>query len=793
MKINLNGQWTLKNNKFNLPVSIPGSVLSCLLDSKIIEDPYFRDNEYKTAQILDDDFTFSRQFLLTKEQLKNKNYLCYDGVDTIADIYINNVLIIKNYNAHLPQKILLDNSILKEKNEIVINTFSPQKFAYNLSQKYPGFKITAFNGVYYPAIRKPHFMFGWDWGPALPDSGIYRDIYIDSTTTGILTSIRYENTFVDDGVILKIDTESIIDKDSFIKVSCDELSYEKIAELHKINEFELKINNPKLWYPNGYGKPDLYTFKFVVFNQNEQKEYIKKIGIKNIKFDFSNDEYGRNFGITINGLKIFLKGANVIPEDCILNRVTNERSNDLLTKMKDFNYNLVRIWGGGYYPNDYFLTRCDELGLMVWHDLMFACGIYDIHCQEFISSVKEEVTYQIKRIREHTSVIIVAGNNESQDGVSCFYPEYKDDYVTMFLKIIKPIIQKNCSITYLDSSPTNGEDRMFDNPNDFTYMDSHYWMVWHGKKPIDDYKNIKARLLSEFGICSFPLESCLKKEVYENEMTFDNKIFISHHKSYGASYEKMIWYVESLFNRPSNIYDFAYLANIMQGLGIRNAVNHFRRLSNMCNGTVYWQLNDVWPNQSWSSIDYDGGLKPLFYFSKKFYNPEHIYIDEINDELFVCVSNHTSKEETFKVVYELCDFENKVLDRKETDITLKQGEAIDIFKFKSSLCFLGDDKYVKASLYKGDILVNRDIYQHKLDKELICKKANITLKQVDDCTLEISSDTFTKYVGLIYDDASIILSDNYFTLLKGESVTIKTNKKLLIKDIKVKCLNNIKY
>ena len=422
MKIELNGKWRLSSSRYtDLEAVMPGSVLSTLLSHNLIEDPFYGENEAQARQCLKDDYILTRKFSVTKEQLLKHNYLFIDGIDTLAKIYINNTLIAQLFDMHTRKRILLDNQILREEKEIRIE-FSN---VYDYIENYPGketfctFAVTHPNG---PVIRKSHHMLGWDWGPDLADMGIYRDIYILSTDLGYLDSFRHECKFLSNGSV-KIDVETNLVCHSqgkllaSLSLDADDTCLQAKLPLMENGKVSFLLENPKRWYPIGFGEPVLYDLSFhLIADNGESQHYDYRIGIREVEIDNSPDEYGTDFCVRINGEKVFLKGSNYIPEDNILSRVSKERTTRLLELVKNFNHNVIRVWGGGYYPDSWFYDYCDENGILVWQDLMFACASYNIHDEHFKSLIIEETVDAVKQFRHHASVFYIAGDNECEDG-----------------------------------------------------------------------------------------------------------------------------------------------------------------------------------------------------------------------------------------------------------------------------------------------------------------------------------------------------------------------------------------
>ena len=459
MKIDLNGKWNLSSSTYSgLEATIPGSVLSTLIAHNLIPNPFYGENEKQVRQCLKENYTFTRTFCLTDKQLSKHNYLFLEGVDTLAKVYINDVLITELFDMHTRKRILLNNQILSQENEIRIEFSNVYDYIENYPEKetFRTFAVTHPNG---PVIRKSHHMLGWDWGPDLADMGIYRDIYILSTDLGYLESFRHECTFLPDGSVkIDVDTQMVCHAPgkltATLSLDADGTCLQAKLPLMESGKVTFMLENPKRWNPVGFGEPTLYDLTFDLTAENgENQQYTYRIGIREVEIDNSPDEYGTNFCVRINGEKVFLKGSNYIPEDNILSRCTKERNHRLLELVKNFNHNVIRVWGGGYYPDPWFYEYCDENGILVWQDLMFACASYNIHDEHFKNLIIEETIDAVKRFRHHASVFYIAGDNECEDGVNGHEPELMEQYRIMSKEILVPLMKTLTSTFYAYTSP----------------------------------------------------------------------------------------------------------------------------------------------------------------------------------------------------------------------------------------------------------------------------------------------------------------------------------------------------
>ncbi len=797
MKVDLNGKWKLCSSQYTeLEATVPGSVLSTLLTHKLIEDPFYRDNESKVRQCLKDNYNFKRSFSLTNEQLIKHNYLFIDGIDTLAKVYINNNLIAELYNMHTRKRILLDNGILREENEIRIE-FSN---VYDYIENYPGketfrtFAVTHPNG---PVIRKSHHMLGWDWGPDLADMGIYRDIYILSTGLGYLDSFRHECTFLRDGTVkVDVQTELVCHGQGKMLVSLSMDSNGTCLQaklpLMESGKVSFLLKEPKRWYPIGFGEPNLYDLTFdLEGNNGESQQYTYRIGIREVEIDNTPDEYGTNFCVRINGEKVFLKGSNYIPEDNILARCDKARNHRLLELVKNFNHNVIRVWGGGYYPDPWFYDYCDENGILVWQDLMFACASYNVNDAHFKNLIVEETVDAVKRFRHHASVFYIAGDNECEDGVNGHEPFLMEQYRVMSQEILVPLMKTLTSTFYAYTSPHSKV--MFCMQNDHDHFDTHYWGIRDAKLPLEQFRKVYPRMLSEVGWESFPMMDTNRSYALEEDMKIDSKVMLAHEKRPGGN-QTVAYYVNSRYGKPETFEEFIYLQNLVQGEAIKMATEHLRTSKFRCNGIMYWQLNDCWPGLSCSSVDYHFGLKALHYFSKKFFAPHLIAIDEAEGKLTVSIANDTPKAESYQVLYRFMDFAGQILDEKTLTCDVDKTDDADVLVIPTPFDDWDTDKlvYVKLTDMDGNFL-SENFYQHCPDRDISYPKASITVRAIDANTVEVTADTFARNVFLQCGGTDRIFSDNFFNLLKNEPKIITSDTPIDMDKLTVMSVNQVNF
>ncbi|MCL2879722.1 MAG: glycoside hydrolase family 2 protein, partial [Treponema sp.] len=555
-----------------LPAVVPGSVYNDLLINKKTEDPFYRDNEDRAFALLENDYEYRTEFSVSKKMLSMDAILLRcEGIDTVADIILNDVHIASPDNMHRIWEFGINKDILKnEKNELRIIFHSPVKFLAGANRKNNSDgNGDALDGFQY--LRKAHCMFGWDWGPRLPDAGIWRDISLagvrQARIRGVYITQKHKKDRVELDVFPEIDSVAehhgeteygwkLTITDPNGKVSAFEKSSKRIV-----------IENPQLWWPNGFGRQSLYTIRLDLLNPRGIKldTWERRIGLRTMNVRRQKDKWGESFAAEVNGTAIFSMGADYIPEDNILPRVNPRRTRKLLEQCARAHFNTIRVWGGGYYPGDYFYDICDELGLIVWQDFMFACTLYELN-DAFERNIRAEFEDNIRRIRHHACLGLWCGNNEmeifadqgwfDQTKHAVSFQQLKADYIKIFEYIIPQICKKLDPQTfYWPSSPSSGG--CFDKPNDPDRGDVHYWDVWHGNKPFSEYRKFFFRFVSEFGFQSFPA----LKTVESFTLPEDRNIFsyvMERHQRNNAANGKIMNYLYQTFLYPNDFGTLLY-------------------------------------------------------------------------------------------------------------------------------------------------------------------------------------------------------------------------------------------
>ncbi len=629
-KLSLNGSWTLDvvssagEAVFSaVPATVPGSVYSDLLTAERIPDPFWRDNETEALKLMEHDFTYTRAFEAPEALLAcRKVLLRCEGLDTLADIAVNGTPVGHADNMFRTWEFDVKEALRPGENSIAVTLRSPTRFIRQAHEADPWDGSTdAMRG--FSHLRKAACMFGWDWGPRLPDAGIWRNIEIigieRARIGGVLVRQRHEGG----RVTLDIDTHVSRYGGGELHVDATVTAPDGQVFTGAGKRCEIEIENPMLWWPRGYGDQPLYTVRVTLsLDGAELDSWERRVGLRTLTVKQEKDQWGESFCHCVNGVSIFAMGADYIPEDNLLARVTPERTRALLEDAAAANMNTVRVWGGGYYPDDWFYDACDELGLLVWQDFMFACAEYHL-TEGFEANIRAEFADNIRRLRHHASLALWCGNNEMEsftgDGKWFSSKRTQADYIKIFEYIIPQVLKdEDPDAFYWPSSPSSGGS--FENPNDPAKGDVHYWDVWHGMKPFTDYRNYHFRYVSEFGFQSFPSMATIEAFTQPEDRNVFSYVMEKHQRNASAN-GKIAEYLSQTYRFPKDFDAFVYASQLLQAQAIQYGVEHWRRHRGRCMGALVWQLNDCWPVVSWASLDYFGRWKALHYYEKRFFAP----------------------------------------------------------------------------------------------------------------------------------------------------------------------------
>ncbi len=795
--ITLNKNWRMKEVGAGewVAASVPGSVYSDLLNAGLMEDPFWRDNELEALKLCDKDYTYETSFEVQDSLLKSDDIILqFEGIDTLADIYLNDTLLESVANMHRTWEFPVKDLLKEGENVLRVEFHSPTKYIEEMHLSYPQDGSTdAMRGFSY--LRKAHCMFGWDWGPRLPDMGIWKEVKLLGVNKARLDSVYITQTHEENLVTLDVDVQvELASNDEASESCCCEVdcsyrvtitSPDGDSKVYEDAPSTITVENPQLWWPNGYGAQPLYTIKVeLICEGNVVDEWTRKYGLRTLTIHRENDEYGECFCHRVNGVDIFAMGADYIPEDNIYSRITPERTYDLLKQCVAANFNTVRVWGGGNYPVDNFFEACDELGLIVWQDFMFACAAYRL-TEEFEENIIGEFIDNIKRIRHHACLALWCGNNEIEGftGPNSWLKDiqWAADYIKIFEYILPQVLKEYDPQTfYWPSSPSSGG--AFNKSNDENMGDVHYWDVWHGNKPITEYRKFYFRYVSEFGFQSFPGLKSVEKFTLPEDRNIFSYVMEKHQRNSTAN-GKIMNYMEQTYLYPSEFGTLLYASQLLQADAIRYGVEHFRRHRGRCMGAIYWQLNDCWPTASWASIDYYGRWKALHYYAKRFFAPillscqeEGILTQDTNPNaqpydviksIHLNISNETMADQLVTVKWALRNNRAEIKRQGEEEVKVPALSAIWLDKECMEDANLYED-YVSYDLYQDGQLISSGTVMFTPPKHFHFVKPELSYRLEGD-EIVITTDVYTRSVEIINEADDLLLSDNYFDMNAGET------------------------
>ena len=789
MTVSLNDNWTLNDgDKTYYHRKVPVSVYETLCEAGDVPDPYYRENERSASAVCERNFLFIKYFELTDRMLMQEElFLVFEGVDTLADVYLNDRIIGSCDNMHRRWEFDIKGTA-EPQNILRVELKSPNKYIRDANAVRPLAGVEhCMKG--YQHLRKAHYMFGWDWGPKLPDLGIWRDVYVEGYSGARILSVYYTQKHTDGRVELTCKADLDI-RSSGIRAEMVLTSPGgvRLAAPMVNGELTIEINDPQLWWVRGLGAQPLYTCEVrLISDRGVIDSNKRRIGLRTLGISRHKDRFGEEFTFVNNGVRVFAMGANYIPEDNILPHTSRKRTEKLLRDCAAANFNLIRVWGGGIYPDSFFYDLCDEMGFIVWQDFMFACSGY-LLTPDFEATVRAEIRDNILRLRNHASLGLWCGNNEIESAWEGWgWPddkEQKRDYIRLFEQIIPELILTyDHETSYWPSSPSSGGG--FDKPSDAEKGDIHYWAVWHSYEPVESFRKVSCRFCSEFGFESIPDVKTVRAfaDKQRGDFKLTSMVMQAHQKCTQGN-EKLIFYISQMTEEPEDFERLIYCSQLVQAECMRSNIEHLRRMRGKCMGSCYWQLNDSNPVISWSSIDYFGRWKALHYAAVRFYAPILLSCDDSNKlHPTLWVTNDTMTEEVLTVSCRLRDNDANILREFTADIIADPMSAVKVM----TLDLLPDipvyerrrSVYLEYRLENELGVISRGTTLLVRPKEFQFKSARINahIAEERDCfRLTLTSDVFAKSVFLSLRDYDCFFSDNWFDIHGNDPVTVTFTK-----------------
>ena len=830
---NLHEGWKFRQARLTnwYPATVPGVVHTDLLQNKIIEDPFFRLNERGLQWIDKEDWVYETCFTLAADMMRKENMeLVFEGLDTYADVYLNDECILKADNMFRCWSIPVRQYIREENNILKVYFHSPVKIDVPkwdaLPYQYPASNDQSENGGLFNKkisifARKAGYHYGWDWGPRLVTSGIWRPVYIRAWSDLRINDVFIEQKEVGAGrAVIAGHVELDADKDmnGVLVTITDEVTGRVLGEwqadlkrgTNRVT-VDFVLHKPKLWWSNGLGEPFLYRFRTDIIAGGELLDSkTERVGIRSLKVVHQPDKDGHTFYIELNGRPVFAKGANYIPSDNFLPRVTPENYKRTILDAAGVNMNMLRVWGGGIYENDVFYDLCDEYGIMIWQDFMFACSMYPAE-GALLDNIHQEAVDNVKRLRNHACIALWCGNNECQDawlgwGWKCEIErqnkEYADkiwaQYRQQYHVTLPGVVREYAPGTfYWPSSPFAFEGEM----SGTTDGDRHYWSVWHGKAPISDYDSEKSRFFSEYGFQSFPeFESVKRYAPYPEDWDIRSEVMMSHQRGGDHANGLIETYLLNEYKKPRDFRAFLYMNHVLQGDAIKTAIESHRRQMPYNMGTLFWQHNDCWPVASWASRDYYGRWKAQHYYVRKAYDDILISSVVEGDDLKVYAVSDRLENTSGQLQLQVCQFDGTVVHHWGKSVGISGNDSRVCFSAPLAKLLEGADRgtvYVRVDYTDKSGRVYHNNYCLGKQKDMDYPKVDL---QTEVRSIEggyevmVSADKFARAVCLSVADNESVYSDNYFDVQPKSSVQVQVRTRLSAEafngSLRLTCLNN---
>ena len=789
---------------------VPGLVHTDLMRNDIIGDPFFRLNERGVQWVDKEDWEYVTTFTPTDELMKQDNIQihCF-GLDTYADVYLNDELVLKADNMFREWKASVKHLLKAGENKLRVYLHSPIKVdlpKYEAEPYYPTRLDQSENGGIFDKkvsiwARKAGYHYGWDWGPRLVTIGIWRPIQLEAWSNARIKNVYFMQPNVTKKLAQlknQVTVTSDVDAQGTISVK-DMESGKTLATMpiqmkkgENIIYIPVNIKNPRLWWTNGLGEQYRYRLKTeLVLNGKTIDAKENKIGVRSLRVVRTPDKDGVSFYFEINGRPVFAKGANYVPMDNFMPHVTDQRYRRLISDCAKSNMNMLRIWGGGVYEDDRFYDLCDEYGILIWQDFMFACAMFPAK-GEFLENIRQEAIDNVVRLRNFACIALWCGNNENQDG--WFLPwgwhemagdhedevwkQFQDQYYVVIPEVVKKYAPET---TYWPSSAFSDYNQL----SDPSKGDCHYWDVWHGQKPIENYNTAKARFFSEYGFQSFPEFISVKQYAPKKEdWDIHSEVMMSHQRDGDHGNDVIKYYMDNEYRQPTDFRRFLYVGHVLQGDAIKTAMEAFRRDMPYCMGSLYWQIDDCWPVASWASIDYYGRWKAQQYYARKAYDQILVSPLAQGDNLNIYVVSDESNPTKGTLDVKVMKFDGTIVSQITKNVTVPANTSTIMISENIEKLLKGEKKN-DVVVHAAFTTKNGKTYDNNY---VMLKQKDINYPHVDidysfapvadgyDITLKAPK--FARAVFIEIDDINSVLSDNYFDMLPGETRTIRVNTNL---------------
>jgi len=820
----LTGAWSFRQvgTEEWMPASVPGGVHTDLLNLGKIPDPFVSDNEHAVMWVAETDWEYRRVLVPAADLLAEERiFLTADGLDTIAEVRVNGEIVGRANNQFRCWRWEIGKLLQKGENELTILFSGPTAYTAKEQERRRMIGVgTGLDGA--PHLRKAPYQFGWDWGPQLPAIGIWKDIRLEGRSLARLEDVHLQQIHHPKGEVtvrasVRVETwsEGELAVELAIMPPDEGTKHETEARIVDGEAvISIRIEDPRIWWPNGYGEQPVYRVCVQLKSEGrviDEREY--QIGLRTIELRQEDDAWGRSFRFVVNGLPIFIKGSNWIPADVFVTRVDAEQLEHLIASAAASHQNMLRVWGGGFYEDDRFYDLCDRYGILVWQDFVFACSTYSLDESDFLDNVRIEIEENVRRLRHRASLALWCGNNEIEwfwesRGWTIYdredeleelvrdipalaplkelaaerhlLPDWRalrDAYDRFYHKILPGWVARlDPDRSYWPSSPSSNTP--FRGVNDERRGDSHYWDVWHGRKPFTAYRSTFPRFMSEFGFQSLPTMETVESYTSPEDRNLTSRV-MEHHQRGRHGNGLIVSQMTDNFRLPEHFADWVYLSLVLQAEGIRYGVEHWRRHMDRVGGTLYWQLNDCWPVASWSSIDSFGRWKALHYASKRFYAPILLSVEDKPPVMDLHLSNDLPEPWSGSIRWSLETITGAVIDSDELAVTAPACADTLIASLDFTDRFTQETErrtVLVTELLQGDERKSLSVHPFLPNKhlDLIYPQLKAEVIQRDQSLLFLlRAESLARFVEMkLIGQPDMIFSDNYFDLPAGRKATI---------------------
>ncbi len=796
------------------PARVPGNVHTDLLANGLIADPYVGAAEAELQWIGLADWEYRTRFDVDAATLRRPHAeLVFEGLDTFADVYFNGEKLLSADNSHRTWRVPVQGRLSASGNELRVVFHSPirrllplvQAMPHKLAGNYPSpFGDEPKDAMTANFARKPGYHYGWDWGPRYVTAGIWRPVRLESWDGLRIGDLHIRQSKVSGDVAelaAELEIEAGHSQEATIEIEYlgpDGAAVTAVRQKMKLAAgthkavLPVSIERPRRWYPIGYGEQVLYRFTArIAGDDGAQAQSSRRTGLRSIELRRDHDRWGRGFAFVINGIPIFAKGANAIPFDAFPARATQAQVRRVLESARDAHMNMIRNWGGGYYESDEFFDLADELGLLVWQDFMFGGGMQPGYDAAFRVNVRAEARGQVRRLRNHPSIVLWCGNNEEETAWKdwgtgkkltaenpAFASKVWNGYVQLFGKDLREIVaDEGGGVPYWSSSPGND----LDGPsNDSNSGDKHYWAVWAGSEPVERYLDETPRFMSEYGLQGWPAMSTLRSFAKPEDLRIDSPVVRAHQKFMaGDGNRRLLHYIRADYGEPRDFEHFVYLSQVMQAEGIELAALHHRASRPRTMGSLYWQLNDVWPGASWSSIDYYGRWKPLHFHARRFFADIAVAALRRAGETQVTLISDKTVPVAAEWRLRVLDFDGKMYRDERKPVVLAPLAAMPVAAYSDAELLRGADPTRTAAVFElwaEGVAVSRRIVYFEAPKALALPDPGLKAalkRDGEGYLLELRARALARALWVDFGSLDAELSDNALTLLPGETVALR--------------------